>query len=49
VHAHADRRLRDVQSLGGAHEVAAGHDLEESAREHDVHGFSMSKSGFKDE
>ena len=37
LHAHADRGLRDVQALGGAHEVSAVDDLEEGARERDVH------------
>jgi hypothetical protein len=37
LHAHAHRGLRDVQPLRGAHEVAAGDDLEEGAGECDIH------------
>jgi hypothetical protein len=47
LHAHAHRGLGDVQALRGAHEVSAVHDLEEGAREGDVHGASMNKRGFK--
>jgi len=38
AHARADGRLRDVQPLGGAHEAAAGDDVEKGACKGDVHG-----------
>ncbi len=39
LHAHAHRRLRDVQAFRRAHEVAGGDDLHEGAGEDDVHAF----------